>query len=76
MGRLPRDVSGEELVRACCRGLGYKVDRQRGSHVALRATGRPPLTVPLHPILAPGTLRAICREAGITVDELVELLGR
>lgn len=76
MGRLPSDVSGDELVKALRKGCGYVVVRQRGSHVALRAAGRPPLTVPLHKALRPGTLRAICRAAGLTVDELLVLLGR
>ncbi len=30
--KLPRDVSGPELVKAL-RVLGYALDRQRGSHV-------------------------------------------
>lgn len=30
--KLPRDVSGPELVKAL-RKLGYQPDRQRGSHV-------------------------------------------
>ena len=60
------------------RQLGYEVDRQKGSHVILRQS-RPPhrrLTVPDHREVAKGTLRALIREAGITVEEFVHLLRR
>jgi predicted RNA binding protein YcfA (HicA-like mRNA interferase family) len=58
------------------RQFGYEVARQRGSHVRLTCSGRPPVTVPLHKSLKRGTLRAILREAEITVDEFVAALGR
>ncbi len=32
------------------------------------------LSIPLHPELAPGTLRSLIRAAGLTVDEFVALL--
>lgn len=70
--RLPV-VSGLELVRALQR-LGYEVARQSGSHVSLRCPGRPPLTIPMHATIARGTLRSILRAAGLSVDELVDLL--
>jgi predicted RNA binding protein YcfA (HicA-like mRNA interferase family) len=66
-------LSGDECVRALQR-IGYEVARQRGSHVRLRCSGRPPVTVPLHRELDRGTLRAILRAAGIEVDEFVGLL--
>jgi predicted RNA binding protein YcfA (HicA-like mRNA interferase family) len=71
---LPR-ISGREAV-AAFRKLGYEVDRQRGSHIILRQA-QPPhrrLTVPDHRELAKGTLRALIREAGISVDEFGALL--
>jgi predicted RNA binding protein YcfA (HicA-like mRNA interferase family) len=71
---LPR-ISGREAVTVF-RRLGYEIDRQRGSHVILRQP-QPPnrrLTVPDHRELAKGTLRALIREAGITVEEFVSLL--
>jgi predicted RNA binding protein YcfA (HicA-like mRNA interferase family) len=55
--------------------MGYVPVRQKGSHVALRAPGRPSLTIPAHEPLAPGTLRAILRSAGLTVDDLLALLN-
>jgi predicted RNA binding protein YcfA (HicA-like mRNA interferase family) len=71
---LPR-ISGSEAV-AVFRGLGYEVDRQRGSHIVLRQA-QPPhrrLTIPDHRELAKGTLRALIREAGLSVEEFVALL--
>ena len=57
-------------------GIGYEVDHQRGSHVVLRHKEPPHkrITVPLHKEIAKGTLRAILREAGLTVEEFLELL--
>ena len=63
-------------VAAAFRKLGYEFDRQRGSHIILRHS-QPPyrrLTVPDHREVAKGTLRALIREAGITVEEFVALV--
>jgi predicted RNA binding protein YcfA (HicA-like mRNA interferase family) len=68
-------VSGRQAVAALGR-TGYEIDHQTGSHIILRHV-RPPhrrLTVPNHKELAKGTLRAIVREAGLTVEEFVGLL--
>jgi predicted RNA binding protein YcfA (HicA-like mRNA interferase family) len=70
--RLPV-LAGDELVRILGR-FGYDFDRQTGSHVILRY-GLPPhrrVTVPLHRAIAKGTLRAILRHTGITVEQLLE----
>lgn len=69
-------VSGAQLVAALERA-GYRVVRQKGSHVRLRADGgeaHKPLTVPLHREVKPGLLRAILRDAGLSADELRKLL--
>ena len=69
-------VSGETLIRAL-KQLGYEIVRQKGSHVRLYPPAdsrRKPTTVPLHDELAKGTLKAILRDAGITVEQLLELL--
>lgn len=56
--------------------VGYETDRQRGSHVILRQAQSPHrrLTVPDHKELRKGTLRALIRHAGLSVDEFVALL--
>lgn len=68
-------VSGTEVVKALGK-IGYELDRQRGSHMILRQRVPPHrrLTVPDHDEIARGTLRAIIRQAGLTVDEFVSLL--
>ena len=74
MSALPR-ISGREVVAAFQR-LGYEFDRQRGSHIILRHSAPPfrRLTIPDHREIAKGTLRALIREAGITVEEFVSLV--
>jgi predicted RNA binding protein YcfA (HicA-like mRNA interferase family) len=75
MPRLPR-VSGREAVEAFERA-GFEVSRQRGSHVILTKPRHPAtLSVPQHPELAVGTLRALIRQAGLTVDQFLVLLAR
>ena len=66
-------VSGDDFVKAV-RNLGYEIRRSRGSHMRLHAPGRRPLTVPRHHELDVGTLRGLIRDAGLTVDEFLELL--
>ena len=71
MSKLPR-ISGREAVKAFAK-LGY---RQHGSHIILRQD-KPPfrrLVVPDHEELAKGTLRALIREVGLTVEQFRELL--
>ena len=74
MSRLPV-LSGRELVRALER-VGYERDRQRGSHIVLRASTSPyrRIVVPDHDEVARGTLRAILRQAGLSVEQFLTLL--
>ncbi len=62
--KLPRDVSGGDLVRAL-RRFGYSVSRQTGSHVTLtRSAPQHHLTVPMHRPVKAGTLSSILKEFG------------
>lgn len=74
MSNLPV-VSGKKLCKAR-KKMGYTVDHQTRSHIFLRNEHRPyrRLTVPNHREVARGTLRAILRSAGLTVEEFLELL--
>jgi predicted RNA binding protein YcfA (HicA-like mRNA interferase family) len=74
MSVLPR-VSGRGVVKALLK-IGYEQDRQRGSHIILRQVVAPQrrLVVPDHNEVAKGTLRALIRQAGLTVDEFKALL--
>ena len=73
MAKLPV-VSGAGAVRAFERA-GWTKDRQKGSHVILIKPGHiASLSVPQHNELAPGTLRSLIRNAGMTVQEFIDLL--
>ena len=73
--KLPR-VGCRQLVRALKRA-GFEEQRQRGSHLHLRrASDGKRVTVPVNQgeIVPVGTLRAILRDADISVDEFHKLL--
>jgi len=54
---------------------GFHQVRQRGSHIILRRdTPFSQLTIPDHRELDRGTLRAIIRQAGMTVEQFNALL--
>jgi predicted RNA binding protein YcfA (HicA-like mRNA interferase family) len=67
------------LIRTLER-LGYRVIRQKGSHVRLRNDGAPVhlITVPKHDALKIGTLHGILAEVAkmqsITIESIAELL--
>lgn len=69
-------VSGRECIRALSKA-GFQEIRQTGSHIIVRRNDPfTQLTVPNHRELAAGTLRAIIREAGLSVADFLELLRR
>jgi len=71
--KLPR-ISGRECIRALERA-GFYRKRQAGSHVVLRrAEPFAQVVVPDHEELDRGTLRAIVRQTGLSVDEFLRLL--
>jgi predicted RNA binding protein YcfA (HicA-like mRNA interferase family) len=73
MSKLPR-VSGADAV-AALKKVGFYVRRQHGSHIILRRdTPFAQTVVPNHSELDSGTLRAIIRQVGITVEEFTKLL--
>jgi len=73
MTKLPRDVSGQEVIKAL-RKLGYYPVRQKGSHVILVGPSGKMITVPLHKSLKTGLIRAILREVRLSVKMFKELL--
>jgi len=66
-------VSGDDVARALERA-GFAFRSQRGSHRKLRHADGRTVIVPMHRELARGTLRSILRQAGLSVDQLRELL--
>jgi len=76
MSRHLPSVSGRELIRAL-RKAGFIVLRQKGSHVSLEkraANGYWRTVVPLHREIRSGTMSDILNQAGLTKEELAELL--
>lgn len=74
MPKLPR-VSGRECASALQKAGFNFVRRGKGDHRVYRR-GDPfaQVTIPDHRELDTGTLRAIIRQAGIAVDQFVELM--
>lgn len=67
----PRDV-----IRAFQK-LGWEVARQRGSDIILTKAGHiASLSIPDHPQIARGTLRALIAKAGLTVSEFLDATDR
>ncbi len=64
MSKLPRDISGLELVRLLAK-VDYNVVRQKGSHIRLErisSEGIHAITVPAHDSFKIGTFHAILKD--------------
>ena len=78
--KIPRDLSGRDLIKALCRSWGYKQVHQVGSHVILE-TEEPShhrLAVPDHRALRVGTLngilRAVAEHKRVTREAILDTL--
>jgi predicted RNA binding protein YcfA (HicA-like mRNA interferase family) len=68
------NISGKDAVKVFQK-LGWQQIGQVGSHVVMIKQGvRVNLSIPQHKELSIGTLRALIRSAGLTVDEFLRLL--
>jgi predicted RNA binding protein YcfA (HicA-like mRNA interferase family) len=68
------NISGKDAVKAF-KKAGWQVLGQVGSHVVMVKPGvRVNLSIPQHKELSVGTLRALIRNSGITVEEFLKLL--
>lgn len=67
-------VSGKEFIKRV-RKKGFELVGQEGSHMIIRLNQTPytKLSVPSHKELDRGLLRALIRDANLTVEELVKL---
>jgi predicted RNA binding protein YcfA (HicA-like mRNA interferase family) len=73
VGRLA-NISGKEAAKAFEKA-GWQSIGQVGSHLVMVKTGiRANLSIPQHKELSVGTLRALIRHAGMTVEEFPDLL--
>jgi predicted RNA binding protein YcfA (HicA-like mRNA interferase family) len=71
--KLPTDLSGRD-VRAALERIGFVFRRQKGSHMILRRDQPYGRVVPDHQPVRLGTLRSIIADAGLTVDQFIDLL--
>jgi predicted RNA binding protein YcfA (HicA-like mRNA interferase family) len=71
---MSRTYSGREIVKALRRS-GFSVDHQRGSHIFLHNLEKNiSVVVPLHRELKKGTLNNILKKAGLTLEDLKNLV--
>ncbi|HKN75374.1 MAG TPA: type II toxin-antitoxin system HicA family toxin [Candidatus Acidoferrum sp.] len=76
--KLPRDVSGDDLVRSL-RRFGYETTRQTGSHIRLSSSLKGTehhVTIPNHQQLRVGTLAEILSDVANYLDLTREELTR
>ena len=69
-------ITSKQLIRALKRG-GFVVDHQKGGHVYMSHPDSPACIVPIpyHNVdIKKGTLNSILKLAGLTAEELKELL--
>lgn len=71
MSKLPV-LSGDDLIKLL-KKAGFKIVRQKGSHVSLQKDNFNTV-VPLHHELAKGTIMGILNQCGLSKDDLQDLI--
>ncbi|HXU33627.1 MAG TPA: type II toxin-antitoxin system HicA family toxin [Thermoanaerobaculia bacterium] len=78
--KVPRDLSGEALIKVLCQRWGYRLVHQVGSHAILETEdpSHQRIAVPAHKSLRIGTLhgilRAVSSHKGISREDLLASL--
>jgi len=75
VAKLP-NPTGEELI-AALQKIGFYVVRQKGSHVRMKHEDNRVVTIPVHArkTISKGLLLKILRDADLTKEDLINLLG-
>ncbi len=74
MSKLPRGLSGKEIIKALERA-GFYIKRQKGSHIVLRRDSPfAQVVVPDHKSVDTGTLASIIDGAGVSVEAFIKLV--
>ena len=70
-------INADKLIRVLERE-GYRVTRQKGSHIIMMNAKKNRIVIPMHPgkEIKIGLLRAILKEAGIGREEFQKLLKK
>jgi predicted RNA binding protein YcfA (HicA-like mRNA interferase family) len=73
--KLPR-AKPRKVIRAL-ESLGFRLERQSGSHMIFTHPGGAVISLPFHSDrdLKPGLMRRIIRDAGVSVDEFVRRMS-
>lgn len=77
--KLPRDLSGDELVKGL-RRVGYEPTRQKGDHLYMttKQNGEHHVSIPLHRAVKVGTLNGVLSSVAahlrMTRDELLRAM--
>ncbi|MFH1198287.1 MAG: type II toxin-antitoxin system HicA family toxin [bacterium] len=72
-----KNISGDECVKVLCKHFGFKMVRQKGSHIILRKeldTGAIGTVVPAHREIKTGTLKGILELAKVDENEFEKFL--
>ena len=73
MSKLPRALSGKEVVKALQK-KGFYIKRQKGSHIILRRDNPfAQVVVPDHKSIDTGTLDSILDGADLSTDDFIKL---
>ena len=74
MTKLPRELSGKEVVKALQRG-GFYIKRQKGSHIVLRRDNPfAQVVVPDHKSIDTGTLASILDGDDLSTEQFIKLI--
>ena len=75
MAKFPVDARRDRVLKALGK-MGFAIVRQR-EHISLERTNpdgsKTPLTLPNHPVIKSGTLRAVLRQSRIDRDEFLKV---
>ncbi|HUD08494.1 MAG TPA: type II toxin-antitoxin system HicA family toxin [Candidatus Saccharimonadales bacterium] len=72
MAKIPQ-ISGKTAVKIFSK-IGYRVVRQKGSHIRLHHPDKKPLTVPDHKVLGKGLLRKLLRDSELSIEDFMKLM--
>jgi len=77
--KIPRNLSGREVVQVLVKKMQYNIVHQRGSHIVLETEipSHQRIVIPDHKYIRIGTLNAlinkVAKHKGIDKDELITL---
>lgn len=74
MTRLPQ-ISGKDLIKILEK-IGYRVTRQKGSHIRMGHLTKKSVTIPDHKIIGKGLLVKILKDTELKSEDLRSLLKK